>query len=534
MKHKSKFNLIQFTRRIIQLITFLLLPWLFISIFNSIKIIYIALIHNTFLFSELLPQLLILLAVIPFTILFGRFFCGYLCSFGAMGDFFWFVSKKVNRKPVRIGEKTDRLLKFIKYALLLFLIVFVWTLGAVTINSTENPWDIFGMFVSFTSLPSASYLLTVGFGLLLLIIAGSFFIERFFCRYLCPLGAIFAVLSKIRILKVKKPVKDCGACKSCTRSCVMGIPMYRYEVINSGECINCFQCIQSCYRKNTTVNITGKDIAPLFAGIAVTAMMTGTYYVGRIASDNQLNSTGIISGIPSNAAGTQGQYLDGTYEGSGQGYKGNVIVSVTVKNGMISSIEVTSYSDDSEFFQRAKATVISDIMKSQSTDVDTVSGATYSSQGIIEAVSSALIGISGNTGSDNSNNASTPSPTQTTEPAQSNASIDAIADGTYTGTGNGFRGETKVNVTVKDGMISSIDIVSYQDDDKFFSRASSTVINNIIKSQSVNVDAVSGATYSSNGIMEAVANALNIEFTGANLNTEYNQNNKGQGNHFRN
>lgn len=89
-----------------------------------------------------------------------------------------------------------------------------------------------------------------------------------------------------------------------------------------------------------------------------------------------------------------------------------------------------------------------------------------------------------------------------------------------TGSGNGFRGETQVKVVVKNKKISSIEMMSYQDDEQFFERAKETVIDNIIKN-SIDVDTVSGATFSSNGIKEAVANALNIDFTNPNSSSLY-------------
>jgi uncharacterized protein with FMN-binding domain len=85
----------------------------------------------------------------------------------------------------------------------------------------------------------------------------------------------------------------------------------------------------------------------------------------------------------------------------------------------------------------------------------------------------------------------------------------AYADGTYTGTGEGFRGGvTKISVTVKNGIITNIQDISNEDDPPYFNRAYNTVVNSILSAQSADVDAVSGATYSSRGIMEAVANAL--------------------------
>ena len=86
----------------------------------------------------------------------------------------------------------------------------------------------------------------------------------------------------------------------------------------------------------------------------------------------------------------------------------------------------------------------------------------------------------------------------------------------YTGTGTGLRGEIKVSVTVSGGRISAIEVLSYEDDEQFFTRAESGVIDSVIAAQSAEVDAVSGATFSSNGIMEAVANALGQEYTNTN------------------
>lgn len=80
---------------------------------------------------------------------------------------------------------------------------------------------------------------------------------------------------------------------------------------------------------------------------------------------------------------------DGVYQGSGTGYRGNITVAVTIKDKQITSIEILSASDDEPFFGRAKG-LIDQIIKKQSTKVDTVSGATYSSKGIISAVKNAL------------------------------------------------------------------------------------------------------------------------------------------------
>jgi len=113
----------------------------------------------------------------------------------------------------------------------------------------------------------------------------------------------------------------------------------------------------------------------------------------------------------------------------------------------------------------------------------------------------------------------TPTPTATPEatPEATQAVADgpiALPDGAYSGTGSGFRGDTDVTVTVENGKITKISIDSYRDDNEYFSRAKKTMISRILDAQSVDVDTVSGATYSSSGILDAVADALGLDYTG--------------------
>lgn len=201
---------------------------------------------------------------------------------------------------------------------------------------------------------------------------------------------------------------------------------------------------------------------------------------------------------------------DGTYEGSAEGYGGTITVAVTVKDHKIVNIEILEASgEDAAFFGRAKG-VIDSILKSQSTDVDLVSGATYSSRGIVNAVKNALTGQSdgtqtlGNTGVSGGGS----SAGQTSAPIISTVTeAAAYRDGVYYGTGNGFGGPVQVQVTITDGQIVGIDVIEHSDGDEYMQSAAG-LLNNIIASQSTNVDTVSGATYSSAGLIEAVRNAL--------------------------
>ena len=203
---------------------------------------------------------------------------------------------------------------------------------------------------------------------------------------------------------------------------------------------------------------------------------------------------------------------DGTYKGSANGYGGKVTVNVTVSKKTMTAIDVASAPGETDsFFQRAKG-VIDKMLTAQSTDVDVVSGATYSSNGIIGAVKNALFGTESNNATAAAANAgnaggSAPSVSKVSESG-------TWKDGTYTGSGKGFGGTISVKVTVKDGKISAIDVTSASGETaSYFSKAKG-IIPKIISGQTTNVDAASGATYSSNGIITAVRNALSKAETG--------------------
>lgn len=195
---------------------------------------------------------------------------------------------------------------------------------------------------------------------------------------------------------------------------------------------------------------------------------------------------------------------DGKYTGSANGYGGKITVTVTIKNKKIVKIHIDSApGETTSFFNRAKT--LTDLMiRQQSTDVDAVSGATYSSKGIIGAVKNALYGTKSTT-------KQAPASFGEKGKAKQVAKVTETGnwkDGTYTGKAQGFGGLVKVKVTVKNGKIKKIQIVSASGETGSYFAKAKALIPAIVKKQTTNVDAVSGATYSSNGIIRAVRKAL--------------------------
>src|SRR5690349_11071503 len=112
---KTKISKIQIARRILQLLGLIFLPGIFILTFIGLKDIYSAILSENFSFYKNILQAAEVVTIIPITIIFGRFFCGWLCTFGVLNDFIYLVSSKVFKIKFRINEKLDSKLKYLKY-----------------------------------------------------------------------------------------------------------------------------------------------------------------------------------------------------------------------------------------------------------------------------------------------------------------------------------------------------------------------------------------------------------------------------------
>ena len=200
---------------------------------------------------------------------------------------------------------------------------------------------------------------------------------------------------------------------------------------------------------------------------------------------------------------------DGEYEGTATGYGGPLTVRITIKDGKLTDIKVISHTETPEYFNRASA-VIGNILRSGNVNVDSVSGATISSNAIKKAVADALQKAG-------SKQQAKVTPVKKDAKSANGRKGNAagsftiasanLNDGVYTGSGQGFNGPIRVRVTVYGGNITSVDILSHSDDAPFFNRAKA-VIGRLLGSPGKSVDTVSGATYSSRGIIDAVRNAL--------------------------
>ena len=189
-----------------------------------------------------------------FTVLFGRFFCGYVCAFGTFGDAVYALSgliqKKVfkRKKQISFPDKAVPFLQKIKY-ILLFLIVILSAAGIYGSLKGHNPWDVFSKLTAF-KLPDGEQL--IGIILLILIIIGMALQKRFFCQFLCPMGALFSLLPVLPVSKIQRNERNCiKGCHACRKNCPVHIKAGE-NILRDGECIACEKCMDVCPKKNLT------------------------------------------------------------------------------------------------------------------------------------------------------------------------------------------------------------------------------------------------------------------------------------------
>lgn len=497
-KNFLKNKKINWIKVVIQILSLALIPGLFEEEFVAVGNIVSCIYKGNISWESVKYSVWMLVATVPATVLVGRFFCGFFCSFGAVQDLLWFGSHRLRAlfPGKRNLKKADRIFRFAKYAVLFYFIIFIWS--GVTAVKTAGPWQVFGQYVSFGHWPGLKPLLSVGGILLLVIFIGSLFVQRFFCRYFCPMGAIYSLISRASFLKIDKPREGCGKCHLCTSKCSMGMDLTKKDRVAGGECISCQKCVSWCPKGNARF----RSRYGVLIGVGVTCvtiMVSQLLIAGNLAREKTADS---VKKTAENDVG--GDFQNGIYTGTGEGYRGKMTVTVKVADGKITELVLDDYADDKSYMERAKNRIFQEMISRQNTDVDTVSGATYSSNGLIEAVNKAL-----------GNEEGEGKKPEQEESEDKQSFIEAgrfqnLTDGIYTGSADAFRGDVEVQVTVKKQKVTDISILSYCDTEEYFFRAAPAVIEQMKAEQSLNVDAVSGATYSSNGIIHAVANALEI------------------------
>jgi polyferredoxin len=200
-----------------------------------------------------ISNVVLLVAVLATALLARSGFCGWICPLGSIQDaihsFSHLLAKRI--PAYRKGMKSiqaqgsrlaflDRYLRLVKYGVLAWAVIGAAVYGVMVFRDYD-PWSALINIFEFSFTPG---LVILGITLL-----ASFFVERPWCRYACPLGAASGLVGKLSPVYLKRQAEACTVCKVCTTSCPMGLPVHTATTIKSVDCIACLECVDACPRE---------------------------------------------------------------------------------------------------------------------------------------------------------------------------------------------------------------------------------------------------------------------------------------------
>jgi ferredoxin-type protein NapH len=185
-------------------------------------------------------------------IVFGRFACGWLCPFGLLQDLIY----KVPIFKININKNIHRIFSYLKYFILAVFVIFM---PMVLVNRFGIGIPYFCKYICPAGTLEGGLLLVIlndslrsiigglfvwKVSVLVVIIIFSLTVYRFFCKYICPLGAAYSLFNKISIYKYELNKNKCTKCLKCVKKCKMNVEVHKN--LNSLECIRCGECIKGC------------------------------------------------------------------------------------------------------------------------------------------------------------------------------------------------------------------------------------------------------------------------------------------------
>lgn len=260
--------------------------------FGGIETLWTLVISATFLQRVAASSVVLLVTLTVIAVVFRRSFCGYICPFGALQELFARAGSLVwkKRRP-QVPAFLDRPARYLKYGILVVFAVWSWKAAALVLRPYD-PW-VAWMHLGSPNLATALADFGVGFVILGVSLVGSFVYDRFFCKYLCPVGGFLALISPASVFKIRRNEDTCIDCKACDKACPVGVSVSTVETVKSRECIDCSECVNVCPVNDTlavsgpkkkvggrltlgTMAVLGSVLAIIAVGLGITTA-TGTF-----------------------------------------------------------------------------------------------------------------------------------------------------------------------------------------------------------------------------------------------------------------
>ena len=195
------------------------------------------------------PSAMVLLCVFLLSsLLVKKAFCSWLCPVGTVSEYLWKLGRKVFKRNLLTPKWLDVPLRGLKYLLLGFFVWIVFTMPAMDLGDfLASP---FGIVADVKMLNFFRYMGTVGLIVVVLLVALSVVVQNFWCRFLCPYGALMGIVSALSPVKIRRDAEACIDCGKCNKACPSHLPVDRLVQIRSVECTGCMECVAVCPAEN--------------------------------------------------------------------------------------------------------------------------------------------------------------------------------------------------------------------------------------------------------------------------------------------
>ncbi len=212
------------------------------------------------------PSAMIMLgALVLLTLIASRGFCGWVCPFGSVQEWLGLAGRKIFRRKFNPAGVWDRRLRYLKYVILAGITGLTWHMGTLVFRDYDP-------FLAFFHLGSGMSELPWAYAALGVVLVGSLWIDRFFCKYACPLGAVLGLLGKLGLTKVRREPDGCKGCNICQKKCPAHIDFLSVTTIRDAECNHCMDCVVACPKPNV---LTLRGVRWRFSHPAYAAMLVG-------------------------------------------------------------------------------------------------------------------------------------------------------------------------------------------------------------------------------------------------------------------
>ncbi|QEN09415.1 4Fe-4S binding protein [Oceanispirochaeta crateris] len=176
------------------------------------------------------------------TLLGGAWFCGWFCPFGFAQEWIGKLGQLLRIPKIRIPLKAVRWLNLSRYILLGLSMT-----GLAAVLLLQSPYASFMGVVD----RNMSYITQAAWVLMISFLTLSFIIDRPFCRFFCPEGARYGIVSLARLFTITRDETKCISCKKCDKACPSQIQISQHPDVRNAQCINCMECIAACPVKRT-------------------------------------------------------------------------------------------------------------------------------------------------------------------------------------------------------------------------------------------------------------------------------------------